>query len=143
MMNNTGEENNGSAYYYSYSGNPDNSETVVVINCVSNVPLMLIFILGKALVMVAIKGTLSICSTSTIMVCSLAFSDFLVGLVVQPLYIGHQLTKESTLLILEGTIGHSVCGVSFLTITAICLDLFVALHYHLRYSTLVNKFWVP
>ena len=78
-----------------------------------------------------------------IMVCSLAFSYLLVGLVVQPLYIGHQLTKESTLLIPEDrTIGHSVCGVSFLTITAISLDRFVALHYHLRYYTLVNKFRV-
>ena len=142
MMNSTGEENNGSAYYYSYNGNLGNSKTVVIINCVSNVPLMLISISGNALVMVAIKGTSSIRSTSTIMVCSLAFSDFLVGLVDQPLYIGHQLTKESTLLILEGTIGHSVCGVSFLTITAISLDRFVALHYHLRYYTLVNKFRV-
>ena len=74
-----------------------------------------------------------------IMVCSLALTDFLVGLVVQPLYIGQQLSRKSNLLALEASVGHSVCGVSFLTITAISLDRFLALHYHLRYFTVVTK----
>ena len=75
-----------------------------------------------------------------IMVCSRALTDFLVGLVVQPLYIGQQLSRKSNLLTLEASVGHSVCGVSFLTITAISLDRFLALHYHLRYFTVVTKF---
>ena len=74
-----------------------------------------------------------------IMVCSLALTDFLVGLVVQSLYIGQQLSRRSNLLALEASVGHSVCGVSFLTITAISLDRFLALHYHLRYFTVVTK----
>ena len=74
-----------------------------------------------------------------IMVCSLALTDFLVGLVVQPLYIGQQLSRKSILLLLEASIGYSVCGASFLTITAISLDRFLALHYHLRYFTVVTK----
>ena len=74
-----------------------------------------------------------------IMVYGLALTDFLVGLVVQPLYIGKQLSRKSNLLALEASVGHSVCGVSFLTITAISLDRFLALHYHLRYFTVVTK----
>ena len=74
-----------------------------------------------------------------IMVCSLALTDFLVGLVVQPLYIGQQLSRKSILLLLEASIGYSVCAASFLTITAISLDRFLALHYHLRYFTVVTK----
>ena len=74
-----------------------------------------------------------------IMVCSLALTDFFVGLVVQPLYIGQQLSRKSNLLALEASVSHSVCGVSFLTITAISLDRFLALHYHLRYFTVVTK----
>ena len=58
---------------------------------------------------------------------------------MQPLYIAHQLTRESHLHLLEGSIGHSVCGVSFLTITVITVDRFLALTYHMRYASLVTK----
>ena len=123
------------------SGNEDydTSETIVVINDVLNAALMPIAILGNALVLVAIIRTPSIRSTSMFMLCSLAMSDLLVGFIVQPIYIAQHLTKGRLLYLLEGTIGHSVCGVSFLTITAITVDRFIALHYHLRYATLVTK----
>ena len=140
-MNNISRGNNGSADHRFFSAEPGNSETVlVIINCGLNVPLMLVSILGNALVMLSIARTPFIrSSTSMIMVSSLALSDFLVGLVVQPLYIGQQLSRKSILLLLESSIGHSVCGASFLTITAISLDRFLALHFHLRYFTLVTK----
>jgi len=123
------------------SGNEDygTSDTIVIINCLLNAALMPIAILGNALVLVAIIRTPSIRSTSMLMLCSLAVSDLLVGIMVQPLYIAHHLTKETLLYLLEGITGHSVCGVSFLTITAITVDRFIALHYHLRYPTLVTK----
>ena len=35
--------------------------------------------------------------------------------------------------------GYSLCVVSLLTITAITVDRFLALHYHMRYATLVTK----
>ena len=140
-MSNISGENKGSVDPDSFSEEPGNSETLLVnINCVLNVPLMLVSIFGNALVILAITKTPSIRSSSSmIMVCSLALSDFLVGLVVQPLYIGQQLSRKSILLLLEASIGHSVCGASFLTITAISLDRFLALHYHLRYFTVVTK----
>ena len=36
-------------------------------------------------------------------------------------------------------IGYSLCGVSFLTITTIIVDRFLALHFHMRYATLVTE----
>lgn len=123
------------------SGNEDydSSEPIVIINCLLNAALMPVVILGNALVLVAIIRTPSIRSTSMLLLCSLAVSDLLVGIMVQPFYIAHQLTRGQLLYLLEGSIGHSVCGVSFMTITAITVDRFIALHYHLRYATLVTK----
>ena len=40
---------------------------------------------------------------------------------------------------LPEVIGYAVCGVSLGTITAVSVDRFMALHYHVRYATLVTK----
>jgi len=74
-----------------------------------------------------------------IMLCSLAVSDFLVGLIAQPLFIANQLTKEALLNNLVVTVAFSVCGVSLLTMTTLSVDRFLALHYHMRYATLVTE----
>ncbi|XP_078344540.1 histamine H2 receptor-like [Oculina patagonica] len=139
MMNNTDKHNNGSADHH--SENEDNSTpgTIVITNCVLNAPLMLISILGNALVLAAIKRTPSIRSTSVIMLCSLAVSDIFVGFLVQPLYIAKELTKKTLLQNLTVKMGYPVCAASILTITAITVDRFLALHYHMRYVTLVTK----
>ena len=139
-MNNTNKYN-GSADHHSY--NEDNSapETVTIINCVLNAPLMLISILGNALVLAAIIRTPSIRSTPhMIMLCSLAVSDFLVGLIAQPAYIVQQLTDDRGLAYhVWRLLGSSLCVVTLLTITAITVDRFLALHYHMRYATLVTQ----
>ena len=138
-MNNTNKHNNGSPGHY--LDNEDNSTpgTIVIINCVLNAPLMLISILGNALVLAAIIRTPSICSTSMIMLCSLVVSDLLVGLFVQSFYIAEQLTKDHYVRYITEKIGFSLCAVSLMTITAIAVDRFLALHYHMRYATLVTK----
>ncbi len=135
-MNNT--SNNGADHH---SDNEDNSThgTIIIINCVLNAPLMLISILGNALVLTAIIRTLSIRSTSMIMLCSLAVSDLLVGFLAQPIYIALQLTKDRFAYHAWIVIGPSLCGVSLFTITAITVDRFLALRYHMRYATLVTK----
>ena len=138
-MSDISRENNGSGDRDSFSEEPGNSEiSMVIINCVLNVSLMLVSIFGNALVILAMTKTPSIRSSSMIMMCSLALSDFLVGLVVQPLYIGQQLSGKSILLLLEASIGYSVCGASFLTITAISLDRFSL--FIIIYDTLL---WLP
>ena len=137
-MNNTKKHNDSPGHH---SDNEDNSTpgTIVVINCVLNAPLMLISILGNALVLAAIISTSSIRSTSLIMLCSLAVSDLLVGFIAQPFYIAEKVTKDHFVDHVSTKIGYSLCGVSLVTITAIAVDRFLALHYHMRYATLVTK----
>ena len=122
MINHTDGDNNDSSTH----------ETIVIINCVLNAPLMLTSIIGNSLVLAAVWKTPSIRSISMIMLCSLAVSDLLVGFVVQPLYIANELTKDILLHRVSGMIGFYVCGVSFGTMTAISIDRLMALHYHMR-----------
>ena len=128
-MNHTDEGNNDSPTH----------ETIVIINCVLNAPLMLTSIIGNSLVLAAVWKTPSIRSTSMIMLCSLAVSDLLVGFVVQPLYIADELTDDLLLHRVSGMIGFYVCGVSFGTMTAISVDRLMALHYHMRYASLMTE----
>ena len=115
-------------------------ETFVIINCVLNVPLMLICISGNALVLAAIIRAPSIRSPSVIMLCSLAVSDLIVGFIAQPLFIADELIKKNLVLYrVSAMIGFSVCGVSLATTTLISIDRFLAVQYHMRYATLVRQ----
>ncbi len=79
-----------------------------------------------------------------IMLGSLAVTDLLVGVIAQTLFIARQLTKDSDSYVyhLSQIIGVSLSGVSLCTITAITVDRFLALHYHMRYAVLVTKYRV-
>ena len=68
-------------------------ETVVIPNCILNAPLMLLSTIGNALVLVVILGTPSLRSPSVIVLCNLAVSDLLVGLVVQPVYVAAEIAR--------------------------------------------------
>ena len=138
-MENTHKQNNRTVDYHSENEENSAPETVIIINCVLNAPLMLISILGNALVLAAIIRTPCIRSTHMIMLCSLAVSDFLVGLIAQPIYIAVRLTQDRFVDHAARMIGYSLCGVSFLTITTIIVDRFLALHFHMRYATLVTE----
>ena len=139
-MSNIDKHNDRSADHRSENEDHSTPETIVIINCVLNTPLMLISILGNALVLAAIIRTPSIRSTQhMIMLCSLAVSDLLVGLIAQPIYIAEQLTEDRFVHHVSVMMGYSLSGVSFLTITAITMDRFLALHYHMRYASLVTE----
>ncbi|XP_078371504.1 histamine H2 receptor-like [Oculina patagonica] len=139
MMNTTSKKNYGSADHHSDNEENSSHETTAIINYALNAPLMLISIMGNALVLAAIIRTPCIRSTSMLMLCSLAVSDLLVGFLVQPFYIAAELTKDRYVRQITTKMGSSLCGLSFLTITAITVDRFLALHYHMRYATLVTK----
>ena len=110
-----------------------------IANCILNAPLMLLSIIGNALVLVAILRTPSTRSPSVIFLCNLAVTDFLVGSVVQPTYIAEQIARTvPTLSEAVGAMGFAMCGVSLWTITAITVDRFLALHYHLQYPNLMT-----
>ena len=119
-------------------GNNSRPDTIVIVSCVLNAPLMLISIIGNTLVLAAILRTSSLRSPSTAFICSLAASDLLVGLVVQPVYIARGFTLD--LYKISETVAFAACGVSLFTMTAINVDRFLALHYHMRYPTLMTTY---
>ena len=123
------------------SGNHNfHAKPFVVVNCALNAPFMLVSTLGNTLVLAAIVRTPSIRSPSMIMLASLATTDFLVGLIAQPLFIADELImKNHVLNALSSMIGFALCGISLAAITAISIDRFIALQYHLRYATLVTN----
>ena len=111
---------------------------IITINCALNSPLILVSIVSNALVLAAIIRTPSIRSKQMTMLCSLAVSDILVGLIAQPIYFALLHTIDFDLYRVSAILGYTLCGVSFLTITAITVDRFLALHYHMTYASLVT-----
>ena len=132
MLNSTKNDFSGS------NGNVYRPDTIVIINCALNAPLMLVSIIGNSLVLAAILRTPAFRSPSMILLGSLATSDLLVGFVAQPLYIAYELTKNRSMFLVHSLINFSLCGVSFLIMTAISVDRFLALHYHMRYPELMT-----
>ncbi|XP_078344380.1 melanocyte-stimulating hormone receptor-like [Oculina patagonica] len=130
--------NESQADFFGSRGNDSSPETIVIVNCVLNGPMMLISIIGNTLVLAAILRTPSLRSPSMIFLCSLAVSDLLVGLVVQPIYIATNLTRDSSLDEAMKRMAIALCGVSLLTMTAISVDRFLALHYHMRYPNVMT-----
>ena len=123
-------------------GNMDSPKTIEIINCILNAPLIFMSIIGNALVLTAILRTFSLRSAPSILfLCSLAVSDLLVGLVAQPVYISNALIySDSSPALKQATevMFFLACGVSLSTMTAISVDRFLALRYHMRYSGLVT-----
>ena len=125
-----------------YLVNNDNSsypDTIAIIHCALNAPLMLIAITGNSLVLVAILRTPSLRSPSTVFLCSLAVSDLLVGLVVQPLFIVRVLKSSwSPVEKSYKIVCVLVCGVSLMVMATISVDRFLALRYHMRYPDIMT-----
>lgn len=124
--------------------NFDNEETasaattIVIMNCVLNLPLMPIAIFGNTMVLTAVVKTPLLRSPSLILLCGLAVSDLVVGLVVQPMYIARELKTNVFLIKLSRTVGFAFCGISLATMAVISVDRFLALQYHMTYNTLVT-----
>ena len=114
-------------------------ETIALVNAILNGPFVLISIFANALVLTAIRRTPAIKSRpSMLILCSLALSDLLVGLVAQPIYIAKELSEDPSLQKIWNTLGNILCGVSMWLITAKSVDRLLTVHYHLRYSTVVT-----
>jgi len=89
--------------------------------------------------------TTSLRTPSYILILSLAISDFGVGVLLQPAYFSllfAQSTINVPLLIISASIISKVflplVAASLLTVTAVTIDRFLAIHMHLRYQELVT-----
>ena len=121
-----------------FFGKDKTPEPIVVLNSVLNAPSMVISIIGNILVLVVISRTPSIRSPSKILLCSLALSDLLVGVVVQPLYLAAFLKRNHSVLN-SSTTSFIASGASLFTMTAIAVNRFLALHDHIRYAALMTR----
>ena len=120
-------------------------ETSVIINSVLNALLIPICITGNVLVLAAVWRNPSLRTPSTILLCSLAVSDLFVGFLVLPVYVAiarfilsgsssySRLSQARILLIIQ------LYGVSLETMTAISVDRYLALRYHMRYPNLMTS----
>ena len=119
--------------------------SVIIPNSVLNALLIPICIAGNVLVLAAVWRNPSLRTPSTILLCSLAVSDLFVGFLVLPVNIAIALTPLSrsssylrlsqarTFLIIQ------LCGVSLDTMTAISVDRYLALRYHMRYPNMMTS----
>jgi len=113
-------------------------ETTVIINCSIVALLIIVSITGNLLVLATIKRSPSLHTPSMVFICSLAVSDFLVGFIAQPLFMARELTQLHLVKVPLEITAYAACGFSLCIMTAICLDRYVALHYHMRYPTVMT-----
>ena len=117
----------------------------LIINCALTAPLSLTTIFGNMVVIYSLWKTPSLHSPSNLLLLGLAVCDFGVGITVQPFYIiyqsfylaNHLKTWLATMKVYN-VLSNLVCGVSFLTTTAVSVDRYIAIHLHLRYRELVT-----
>lgn len=118
-----------------------------VVLIVINTLTALSAIAGNSLILLAVWKTPALRTPSNTLLCCLAFSDFLVGLVVQPtnaLEIVFEIQRNERAfcvaeILTTGSLSWICAGVSFLVITAISVERYLAIKLHLRYEELVTN----
>ena len=120
---------------------------IIITNCVVNVALAVVAISGNALVLYGVWKAPALRSPSTLLLCGLASTDLLVGLVAQPFFIVRSfisLYSQSESLkqvIIEAytTVGISLCATSLFIIAGISVDRLVAIVKPLQYPSIVTS----
>ena len=112
---------------------------------VVNTCLSITAFLGNALILIALDKDTSIHPPSKLLYRNLAITDLCVGIISQPLYVAYMISVVNKrwdichyaklTLYFEGV---TLCGVSLITVTAICVDRLLALLLGLRYRQVVT-----
>jgi len=126
----------------------DNSKEAFITNIVTSILNAVFSVLtcfGNAVVLRALQKARALHSPSSIMLCCLAFSDLLVGLVCQPLFVGYKMTQllgkidaSCVVATLNDIAGYITSGASLLTLAAVSVDRLLSLILHLRYHAIVT-----
>ena len=121
------------------------ADDALVINMVFNFITSLVAIAGNLLIILCIVRTPSLHSATNVLFLGLALSDVGVGLVIEPMYITVMiklykgLPVDCAFIIIYSIASTFLAAVSVLTMTAISVDRYLAIHYHLRYQDMVTK----
>ena len=116
----------------------------VIVNCALNAPLSITAIMGNAIIIYSIWSSPSLHSPSITLLFGLAICDLSVGMIVQPFYVIYRMfyvtnqRQTGAMMKAFNVISNLLCGVSFLTTTAVSIDRYLAVHLHLRYQELVT-----
>ncbi|CAH3155325.1 unnamed protein product, partial [Porites evermanni] len=107
-----------------------------VVNCILNAFLSFTATALNIITLQALRKTSPLLKPLKTLLLSMTFSDLGVGLLVQPLYITSAL--NNTLNTSFSIAVNLFSTASFLSIIALTLDRFLAIHLHLRYQELVT-----
>ena len=129
---------NTSTHYYPAS--QQFSKTVYIFACVLGAMISVSSTIGNIVILCALRKCQSLHSPSKALLCSLALTDLVVGLVVLPLFIAYYLTiileisaYYCAIAVIYGRISSFVVAVSLSTITTIAIDRYLAFHLRLKY----------
>ena len=133
-----------------HAANQSNSivqlRSCLVANCVVTLLSLFIASSGNAIILFSIWRTPSLHSPSNTLLFSLSMTDFLVGTITQPLYFVSRLyylimNKDGPQELHDAfdVTSSFLAGVSFITVTLISIDRYVALFLHLRYRYIVTN----
>lgn len=120
-------------------------EGIRIANCAINVLFSYTAITLNTITILALRKT-SLSSPLKTLLLSLAVSDLGVGLLVQPLYVasfvmeseGNSSASYNFVIKSYDMIVVFLCVASFLGVTALSVDRFLAIHLHLRYQAIVT-----
>ena len=120
-------------------------EVHMYLLCIVYVLTAILAVLGNSLVLIAVWRTATLHSPSNVLLSGLALSDLAVGLVVQPAWVSCKIALMQqmcwfyfSLEILWTVSADIVTAVTFVTVSAVSFDRFLALKLHLRYRELVT-----
>lgn len=119
-------------------------EWTFVFSIILNIILSITAIIGNAIVVVTIWNNSTLHTPSNCLLFSLAVSDFGVGLIVQPFCVAYKMGELLMVFdvycfagVASEILALTFSATAFMTISAISVDRFLAIHLHLRYNALV------
>ena len=114
--------------------------TMNLITAIINIVTAPLAVIVNMLVVTAIFSSSRLRTPSNLLIACLALSDVLVGLTVQPGYISYRLMENQHrsvpcfVMVIYGSAFYICFGVSFMTLSAVSFERFVAVRYHQCFS---------
>jgi len=118
--------------------------TMNLVTAIVNIITAPLAVAVNLLVVIAIFSTSRLRTPSNLLIACLALSDVLVGLTAQTSYITYRLMENQRrsvpcfVMVVYGASFYVCFGVSFMTLTAVSYERFVAVRLHVRYDTLFS-----
>lgn len=112
--------------------------SLLIIKCVFPACLSVTAVAFNAVAILALRRTLALSKNFKLLLLSLAVSDVGVGLLVQPMYVATTVTSHTHVFIFYLIASNFLCVASFIGVTALAADRFLAIHLHLRYQEFVT-----